>query len=127
MYVAPKEMNEYPWYVRAFFWKQKHTYGEVLKPGMLWAGLRWFSQHWPCSMGPEPAILAHRRPTSITGDGPGVADQPLRILRRYQRVHADEAWCFVGQSRGCQHLAVERCLHRKGTRSARLCRSHHLF
>lgn len=37
MYIAPKPMNRYPLFVRAFFWKQRWTYGEVLKPGLLWA------------------------------------------------------------------------------------------
>lgn len=37
MFIAPKPINRYPLFVRAFFWKQKRTYGEVLKPGMLWA------------------------------------------------------------------------------------------
>lgn len=37
MHVAPKVLSKYPWFVRVFFWKQKRTYGEVLKPGLLWA------------------------------------------------------------------------------------------
>lgn len=37
MHIAPKALADYPWYVRAFFWKQKRTYGEILIPGMLWA------------------------------------------------------------------------------------------
>ena len=37
MHVLPKKISKYPLFVRAFFWKQKRTYGEVLKPGMLWA------------------------------------------------------------------------------------------
>ncbi|MCP5038520.1 MAG: carboxymuconolactone decarboxylase family protein [Rhodobacteraceae bacterium] len=37
MFVKPKPTNEYPWYIRLFFAKQKRTYGKVLEPGMLWA------------------------------------------------------------------------------------------
>lgn len=37
MYISPKPINQYPWYIRLFFWKQKRTYGKVLEPGMLWA------------------------------------------------------------------------------------------
>ena len=36
MYVKPKPLNTYPWFIRLFFWKQKKTYGEVLDPGLLW-------------------------------------------------------------------------------------------
>jgi len=37
MFVKPKPINRYPWYIRAFFFKQKRSYGKVLEPGMLWA------------------------------------------------------------------------------------------
>ena len=37
MHIPTKKITEYPLFVRAFFWKQKLTYGDVLKPGMLWA------------------------------------------------------------------------------------------
>ncbi|MEM9617923.1 MAG: carboxymuconolactone decarboxylase family protein [Pseudomonadota bacterium] len=37
MHVPVKKITKYPLFIRAFFWKQKRTYGEVLKPGMLWA------------------------------------------------------------------------------------------
>lgn len=37
MYVLPKPVSQYPWYIRLFFWKQKKTYGKILEPGMLWA------------------------------------------------------------------------------------------
>lgn len=37
MFVSPKPISDYPWYIRLFFWKQKKTYGKVLEPGMLWA------------------------------------------------------------------------------------------
>ena len=37
MFIPPKPVSEYPWYIRLFFWKQKKTYGKVLEPGMLWA------------------------------------------------------------------------------------------
>ena len=36
MRVEPKPLSEYPWFIRAFFWKQKRTYGMVLDPGLLW-------------------------------------------------------------------------------------------
>jgi hypothetical protein len=35
MRVRKKPLNEYPWYVRPFFWNQKRKYGQVLKPGLL--------------------------------------------------------------------------------------------
>lgn len=34
--VTPKPLSAYPWWIRLFFWKQKHTYGKVLEPGLLW-------------------------------------------------------------------------------------------
>jgi len=37
MRVAAKPLNEYPWFLRPFFWHQKRKYGQVLKPGLLWA------------------------------------------------------------------------------------------
>lgn len=37
MYISPKPLNQYPWYIRLFFAKQKKTYGKVLEPGLLWA------------------------------------------------------------------------------------------
>lgn len=37
MFIQPKPINQYPWYIRLFFLKQKRTYGKVLEPGMLWA------------------------------------------------------------------------------------------
>lgn len=37
MFISPKPLRRYPLFVRAFFWKQKWTYGEILKPGMIWA------------------------------------------------------------------------------------------
>ncbi len=37
MHVSAKPLNQYPWYIRLFFAKQKKTYGKVLEPGLLWA------------------------------------------------------------------------------------------
>ena len=37
MRVTDKQISEYPWYLRPFFWNQKRKYGQVLKPGLLWA------------------------------------------------------------------------------------------
>lgn len=39
--VAAKEISEYPWFIRLFFWKQKRTYGRVLDPGLLWGRSPW--------------------------------------------------------------------------------------
>lgn len=36
MRVCDKPLASYPWYLRPFFWKQKHKYGAVLVPGLLW-------------------------------------------------------------------------------------------
>ncbi len=36
MRVSIKNPNEYPWFIRPFFWKQKGKYGAVLQPGLLW-------------------------------------------------------------------------------------------
>lgn len=36
MRVVAKPLRQYPWYLRPFFWKQKHKYGQVLMPGLLW-------------------------------------------------------------------------------------------
>lgn len=37
MYVSDKPLRSYPWWLKPFFWSQKHRYGKVLKPGLLWA------------------------------------------------------------------------------------------
>ena len=37
MRVTTKQLNEYPWILRPFFWNQKRKYGEILQPGLLWA------------------------------------------------------------------------------------------
>ena len=37
MRVTVKKPNEYPWFIRSFFWNQKRKYGAVLQPGLLWA------------------------------------------------------------------------------------------
>ncbi|MCP4698955.1 MAG: carboxymuconolactone decarboxylase family protein [Gammaproteobacteria bacterium] len=37
MRISEKKLKQYPWYLRPFFWNQKRKYGEVLKPGLLWA------------------------------------------------------------------------------------------
>ena len=37
MRVTAKKTNEYPWFIRPFFWSQKRRYGAILQPGLLWA------------------------------------------------------------------------------------------
>lgn len=37
MRVSAKQLNQYPWILRPFFWNQKRKYGAVLQPGLLWA------------------------------------------------------------------------------------------
>lgn len=39
--VVTKEISQYPWFIRLFFWKQKRTYGRVLDPGLLWGRSPW--------------------------------------------------------------------------------------
>ena len=39
--VSAKEIADYPWFIRFFFWKQKRTYGRVLDPGLLWGRSPW--------------------------------------------------------------------------------------
>jgi AhpD family alkylhydroperoxidase len=41
MLVNEKKVNEYPVFIRPFFWRQKKKYGEVLKPGLLWGRSPW--------------------------------------------------------------------------------------
>ena len=36
MRIHKKAVNEYPWYVRVFFWHQKRKYGQVLEPALAW-------------------------------------------------------------------------------------------
>jgi AhpD family alkylhydroperoxidase len=36
MRVTDKALDQYPWYLRPFFWKQRRKYGQVLVPGLLW-------------------------------------------------------------------------------------------
>lgn len=37
MRVSEKQLREYPWILRPFFWSQKRKYGAILQPGLLWA------------------------------------------------------------------------------------------
>ena len=37
MRINEKPVDQYPWYIRPFFWNQKRKYGQVLKPGLVWA------------------------------------------------------------------------------------------
>lgn len=37
MFVKEKELSEYPFWIRPFFWSQRKRYGKVLKPGLVWA------------------------------------------------------------------------------------------
>ncbi|NUJ81281.1 carboxymuconolactone decarboxylase family protein [Methylocystis sp. FS] len=39
--VPAKEITDYPWIIRLFFWKQRRTYGRVLDPGLLWGRSPW--------------------------------------------------------------------------------------
>jgi uncharacterized peroxidase-related enzyme len=41
MRVQPKPLNQYPWFIRLFFAKQKKTYGRILDPGLLWGRSKW--------------------------------------------------------------------------------------
>lgn len=34
--VNAKSPSSYPWFIRLFFWKQRHKYGRILEPGMIW-------------------------------------------------------------------------------------------
>ena len=48
--VAAKELAQYPWFIRLFFWKQQRTYGRVLDPGLLWGRRLGCSPPWRCCM-----------------------------------------------------------------------------
>ena len=37
MRIEPKPLNDYPWYLRLFFWNQRRKYGKVLDASLLWA------------------------------------------------------------------------------------------
>jgi AhpD family alkylhydroperoxidase len=34
--LSVKPLNQYPWYLRPFFWNQRRRYGQELLPGLLW-------------------------------------------------------------------------------------------
>jgi AhpD family alkylhydroperoxidase len=36
MRISLKDYLAYPWYLKPFFWKQKRTYGQLLKPALAW-------------------------------------------------------------------------------------------
>jgi uncharacterized peroxidase-related enzyme len=36
MHIQVKPLKKYPFWLRPFFWNQKHKYGAVLDPGLLW-------------------------------------------------------------------------------------------
>jgi AhpD family alkylhydroperoxidase len=35
--VKARPLSAYPWWIRFFFWKQRHAYGRILDPALLWA------------------------------------------------------------------------------------------
>ena len=37
MRISIKQLSEYPWILRPFFWNQKRKYGAILQPALLWA------------------------------------------------------------------------------------------
>lgn len=37
MRISVKQLSDYPWILRPFFWNQKRKYGAILQPGLLWA------------------------------------------------------------------------------------------
>lgn len=37
MWIKPKSLNAYAWYLKPFFWNQKRKYGNVLDAGLMWA------------------------------------------------------------------------------------------
>jgi len=37
MRISVKQLKDYPWVLRPFFWNQKRKYGAILQPGLLWA------------------------------------------------------------------------------------------
>tara|TARA_R110000772_G_scaffold172797_1_gene284684 strand:+ start:5636 stop:6202 length:567 start_codon:yes stop_codon:yes gene_type:complete len=37
MRITTKQLGDYPWILRPFFWNQKRKYGSILQPGLLWA------------------------------------------------------------------------------------------
>ncbi|MEE9259361.1 MAG: carboxymuconolactone decarboxylase family protein, partial [Nitrospinaceae bacterium] len=37
MRIPSRKLNEYPWYLRPFFWNQRRKYGAVLDSALLWA------------------------------------------------------------------------------------------
>lgn len=37
MRIPERTIERYPWYLRPFFWNQKRKYGQVLRPGLVWA------------------------------------------------------------------------------------------
>ncbi len=39
--VGARNISDYPWMIRLFFWKQKRKYGRVLDPGLLWGRSPW--------------------------------------------------------------------------------------
>lgn len=41
MRISEKSLNQYPFFIRPFFWRQQRKYGQVLKPGLLWARSPW--------------------------------------------------------------------------------------
>ena len=37
MRISAKDLSDYPWYLKPFFWNQRRKYGQVLKPALVWA------------------------------------------------------------------------------------------
>ncbi len=37
MLISPRPLEDYPWYLRPFFWNQRRKYGAVLDSALIWA------------------------------------------------------------------------------------------
>ena len=64
MYLSAKALNEYPFYLRPFFWMQRRKYGMVLNPSLLWGrvpglfgGIAFFYGVLDRKQSPLPPIL----------------------------------------------------------------------
>lgn len=120
MRVAPLALNRYPWFVRLFFWKQRHTYGQVLDPGLLWGRSPWLFATVALLYGAvnrrsspiEPALrsLVTVRVSQINHCAFCVDINSMTLLKRgvdEEKIHALPGWRDSGLYSGRERLALD--------------------
>ena len=103
MHILPKKITKYPLFVRAFFWKQKRTYGESSKAWNVVGALAARLRHARFAIRrTEPEIIAARCCLAVADYSACFPGEPLRVLYRHQFSNFDQTRCLNDQSRSAQ-------------------------